>query len=126
MPTARDMTAEDMAAYRAGARERAEREREALLLREKRAWDLAREAAALLRDRFQASRVVVFGSLVHAGSFTQWSDVDIAAWGLRPEDTLRALGAVMDLSAEIQLSLLDISTCRASLLEVIEREGVAL
>jgi len=56
--------------------------------REKRAWALARQAVALLRKQVGATRVVVFGSLVHKGMFTLWSDVDIAAWGIQPRDTL--------------------------------------
>jgi uncharacterized protein len=115
-----------MAEYRAGTARLAERERVALAEREVRAWELARQAAALLRRQFAAGRVVVFGSLVHPGLFTEWSDVDLAVWGLGLEDTLRALGAVHDLSAEIALNLVDIATCRPSFLEVIEREGVAL
>ena len=94
--------------------------------REVRAWGLARQAATLPREQYDVARVVVLGSLVHAGLFTEWSDVDIAAWGLEPEETLRGLGAVHDFSAEIELNMVDIVTCRPSLLDVVEREGVSL
>jgi predicted nucleotidyltransferase len=77
-----------------------------------------------LRRQFGVERVVVFGSLVHPGSFTPWSDVDIAAWGLRPDDTFRAIGVAMDVAPEIAVNLVDVGTCRASLLGVIEAEGV--
>ena len=78
----------------------------------------------LLRKRFGAERVVVFGSLAHKGCFTRWSDVDVAAWGLRAEDTFRAIGAVQDLDFEIAVNLTDVGTCSPSLLEVIQQEGV--
>jgi hypothetical protein len=52
--------------------------------------------------------------------------VDIAAWRLRPEDTFRAIGAVMDLNSDIEVNLVDVQVCSASLLEAIEREGVEL
>jgi predicted nucleotidyltransferase len=126
MATALELTPEEMDEYRAGARRRWERERRQLVAREKRAWELARRAAALLRGQFGATRVVVFGSLVHKECFTPWSDVDVAAWGIRPEDTFRAIGAVMDIDAEIEVNLVDVGACRASLLTVIEAEGVAL
>ena len=126
MATASDITPEQMAAYRAGALRRQERERQALRERERRAWELARQAAAALREQFGVSRVVVFGSLVHPGSFTPWSDVDIAAWGIRPEDTFRAIGVIVDLDAEIPVNLVDVGACRASILRVIEQEGVPL
>ncbi|MCL0092626.1 nucleotidyltransferase domain-containing protein [Dehalococcoidia bacterium] len=77
-----------------------------------------------MRERFRARRVVVFGSLVHEACFTPWSDVDLAAWGLRPEDTFRALGAVQYLDADIEVNLIDVATCSPSLLAVIELEGV--
>jgi predicted nucleotidyltransferase len=115
-----------MAAYKAGARRRQDQERRALAAREQRAWELARRVAEVLRESFQVERVVVFGSLVHAGCFTLWSDVDVAVWGLRPEDTFRAIGLAMDLDAEIAINLVDVGACSALLLRVIEEEGVPL
>jgi hypothetical protein len=64
--------------------------------------------------------------LVHEGCFTLWSDVDIAAWGIAPEDTFRAIGAVMDLGGDIEVNLVDMGACRPSIRAVIEREGVEL
>ncbi len=69
---------------------------------------------------------MVFGSLVRAGCFTPWSDVDIAAWGLSPKDTLRAIGTVMDVDTAIAINLVDVGTCRPELLAAIEQEGIAL
>ncbi len=69
---------------------------------------------------------MVFGSLVRPHCFTLWSDVDIAAWGLSPKDTFRAIGAIMDLDAEIEVNLVDIGTCHPELLASIEREGIEL
>ncbi len=126
MTTALNLTPKEVATYRAAARRRREQEQRELALREKRAWELARRAATLLREQFEAKRVVVFGSLVHNGCFTPWSDVDIAAWGISPQDTFRAIGAVMDLDAEIEVNLVDVKACSASLLMTIEREGVDL
>jgi predicted nucleotidyltransferase len=120
------MTEEEMETYRAAARWHQEQELRASVEREKRAWELARRAAALLREQFSATRVVVFGSLVHARCFTPWSDVDVAAWGLCPDDTFRAFGVVMDMDSEIQVNLVDVNTCHSALLNSIEREGVEL
>jgi predicted nucleotidyltransferase len=113
-----------MAVYRATARRRHDKEQQERARREEHAWALARQATALLREQFGATRVVVFGSLAHAGMFTLWSDVDIAAWGIEPEDTLRALGAVFDLDAELRVNLVDVNTASAELIKVIEREGI--
>jgi predicted nucleotidyltransferase len=126
MTTARDLTPQQMEAYLEATRHRRDADREALATRMRRAWELAQDAAALLRERFHAERVVVFGSLIHPDSFTPWSDVDIAAWGLRPEDTFRAMGAVADLDRAIAVNLVDVAACKPAILRVIEDEGLPL
>jgi predicted nucleotidyltransferase len=126
MTTASELTAEQLDSYRVAARRRHEAEQRALARREQLAWELARRAATLLRDEFRADRVVVFGSIIHPGCFTAWSDVDVAAWGLDSRDTLRAMEAVSDLSQEIPVNLVDVAACSASLRSVIEQEGQPL
>ena len=126
MVTAIELTPEEIDVYRAAARRRYERERRELAQREKLAWELARRAATILRKQYGATRVMAFGSLVHEGWFTPWSDVDIAAWGIQPKDTFRAIGVVMDVSREIEVNLVDVGACSPSLRAAIEREGVEL
>ena len=116
----------DMAQYRATARKRWATEQTALAERKKRAWVLAQQAATLLKTEFGATRVVLFGSLARSEDFTQWSDVDLAVWGLVPEDTLRAIGQVLEIDAEITLNLVDINVCVPALLAIIEIEGLEL
>ena len=89
-------------------------------------WKLAKKVAKLLRSRFQAQRIAVFGSLLHEARFTAWSDIDIAAWGIPPEQTLRAIGAVMDLDSSFEINLVDVNTCPPALLKAIEKESVDL
>lgn len=126
MPKVPEMTAEEMAEYRATAKRRWEQSQRGLSQREERAWKIAQHAAILLKEQFGATRVVVFGSLVHKDCFTHWSDVDIAAWGISPEDTFWAISAVIGLDVHIAVNLVEVGTCRPSLLAVIEREGVEL
>ena len=89
-------------------------------------WKPARKAAKILREQYHAERVVAFGSLLHESRFTPWSDVDIAAWGIPPEQTFRAIGAVMDLDSSLEINLVDVNTCAPSLLKAIEQEAVDL
>jgi predicted nucleotidyltransferase len=119
-------TQEQMARYRATARRQEQAARDALVRREEQAWGLARQAAALLRAEFHVETIVVFGSLVHPGFFTRWSDVDLAARGLDPRDTLRVMEMVRDLSAEIPVNLVDLGAASDSLRRVVEREGQPL
>jgi predicted nucleotidyltransferase len=124
MSTILNLTPEKIARYRAAALRRREEERSELARRQEQAWAAARQAAQLLKEQFKATRVVVFGSLARESGFTRWSDADIAAWGIAPEDTFRAIGAIMDLDTDIEVNLVDVNTCRPSLLAVIEREGI--
>lgn len=116
----------EMAEYRATLRRRREQERKLLAQRRERAWEVARRAAALLKEEFGAEKVVLFGSLLHPDRFTAWSDIDIAAYGLRPSDTFKAVGAMLGLDGNIEVNLVDVGACKASVLASIEREGVEL
>ncbi|NKB72762.1 MAG: nucleotidyltransferase domain-containing protein [Candidatus Latescibacteria bacterium] len=124
MADKRELSSAQMDVYRRTALQKAATEQTASAARRKRGWALAKEAARLVKEEFGASRVLVFGSLVHQASFNRWSDVDIAAWGLRPEDTFRAMGAVQALAQDIELNLVDVQTGRAELVISIEAEGV--
>ena len=126
MPTTLELSPEQIARYRMAAQKRRQREQPEIERRRERAWVAVRTAAQLLQERFQVTRLVVFGSLVRETGFNRWSDVDIAAWGIAPEDTFRAIGAVMDLDTEVRVNLVDVNTARDSLLAEIERHGIEL
>ena len=121
-----DITPEQIAIYRASALKRRKEDRPELDRRREMAWAAARRAAQLLRERFPVTRVVIFGSLVRGYEFNRWSDVDVAAWGIPPENTFRAIGVVMDMESDIPVNLVDVNTCRPSLLTAIEQDGVDL
>ena len=72
--TAAQVTDKEMAVYRATARQREEQERREQAQRAQRAWTLAQQAAALLKDRFDARRVVLFGSLARRDFFHRRSE----------------------------------------------------
>ena len=124
--TVAELSDEERKTYRLSARVRTRRSDQAMKKREKQAWMLARQAADLLRKRYGARRVMVFGSLAHKDCFTLWSDVDLAVWGLHPEDTFKAMGAVQDLDADIEINLVDVSTGSPSLIHEIESEGIEI
>jgi predicted nucleotidyltransferase len=115
-----------MEQYKRTARTRWLAEKEEERSRRQRAWQLAHQAAELLKTEYGVQRVVAFGSLTHPDRFTRWSDVDIAAWGLTASNWLRAMAAARDLSDEIEVNLVDVACCSTRLLAVIEHEGVSL
>jgi predicted nucleotidyltransferase len=102
-----------------------ERQGEMVARRDK-AWELAHKAALLLKSEFGAERVVVFRSLAQEDSFTLWSDIDLAAWGIPPARFFSAVAALTDLSIDIGIDLVDPESCRPGLRATIEREGVEL
>jgi predicted nucleotidyltransferase len=91
-----------------------------------RARQVAHDASELLRGEFSATKVLLFGSLVHRSWFTPWSDIDLAAWGILPERFFSAVAAVTSISEEFGIDLVDPETCRPTLLEIIEREGIEI
>lgn len=117
------LTPKEIAAYQAAANRKWQESQAERIQREKHAWELARLAAVLLKEQFKATKVMLFGSLVRNDCFTLWSDVDIAAWGISPDQTLRAMEAVRDLDEIIEVNLVDVNTCIPTLLANIEREG---
>lgn len=121
-----NLTPEKLDQYRFTAMQRQKERATKLKSRREKGWKLARKAARILREQYHAQRVAVFGSLLHESHFTHWSDVDIAAWGIPPELTFRAIGAVMDLDPSFEINLVDVNTCTPSLLESIKQEAVDL
>jgi predicted nucleotidyltransferase len=73
--------------------------------RRQRAWVVARQAAALLKARYAATRVAVFGSLPDPERFHPWSDVDMAVWGLSPERYFEAVAGLLDLDDDLRIDL---------------------
>jgi uncharacterized protein len=117
---------DSIATYKSALRERRAAEKVQLSERRGRAWSVARRAAQVLKEQFGAERVVLFGSLTQEERFTEWSDIDIAVWGIAPEDTFRAIGTLVGFDKEFRIDLVDVNICRPALLASVEREGVEL
>ena len=96
---------------------------EGLLRRQERAWKLAKEAALLLKKRYGAKKVVVFGSLVHNFWFTMSSDVDLAAWGIPDDCFFAAAAEVTEMNEEFNVDLVDGEKCPPFIRQAI-KEGV--
>ena len=120
------LTPDEIAVYQAAAKRKWQEGQAERIQRQKRAWELARLAAVLLKEQFKETKVMVFGSLVRDDCFTLWSDLDIAAWGISPDETLRAMEAIRDLDEIIEVNLVDVETCTPTLLANIEQEGIPL
>lgn len=120
------ITAEEMSIYRATAQQR--KHRQEIALRERRALALAvaRQLAAMLRTRFGATRVILFGSSTHPHWYSMTSDIDLAVWGVSPTQFYMAVACCQDADPRFSIDLVDMSDCPASLHEVILHEGIEL
>ena len=88
--TAKDLSPEELAECRRRLDQQFQNRKvdEALL---QRAWRTAHRVAAMLYEDFGATQVAVFGSLTKRESFTKWSDIDIAVWGIPSDKYFRAV-----------------------------------
>lgn len=127
MPTALEMKPEEWRKFKPG-RKIATRAAQSKYLEERRAkaLDLAQKASFLLRRRYGAKRVVVFGSLARAKAFDVWSDIDLAAWGIAPDKFFSAVAAVTGLSPDFKIDLVELDTCREAMRTSIEEHGIEI
>lgn len=127
MPTALELTADELKRYQEAARRRsapllltaAERAKQEALLQR------VAKAATLLKTKFGARRVVLFGSLAHKAWFVPNSDVDLAVEGLTG-DYWQAWRSVEEIIEDRQVDLIEIESASNALRKAIQRHGVEL
>ena len=126
MSTALELSRDELERYLETARRRSilpaltsveREEREVLIGR-------VREAATVLKTRFGARRVVLFGSLSHEAWFTPDSDVDLAVEGLGSSDYWVAWRVVEGLNDDREVDLIEIEMASDSLRKAIQRYGM--
>lgn len=127
MSTALEMKPEEWRKFKPG-RKIAIRAAQSKYLEERRAkaLELAKKASFLLRQRYGAKRVVVFGSLARAKAFSARSDIDLAAWGIAPDIFFSAVAAVTGLSPDFKIDLVEPNTCRESMRTSIQKHGIEI
>ncbi len=91
------------------------------------ALEVAAKAAELLRTRFDAKRVVAFGSVTHENLFHFGSDVDLAVWELGPGAYFLAVGQLQSIDPSISIDLVMFQDApEESLQRLILQEGIDL
>jgi len=93
--------------------------------RQQSALDTARQLATGLKLRFKATRVMLFGSATRS-DFSQWSDIDLAVWGIAAADYYKAVAYVTGFSSVYKVDLVDADDCQPTLLQFIVSHGVEL
>jgi predicted nucleotidyltransferase len=97
-----------------------------LAARRERGWSVAREIAAFLRDKYQPTRIRLFGSLLHPDLFHAQSDIDLAVEGIPWPAYLRAWNEVERRFTEFKVDLSDVSVVSDRLRQCIDEQGVEL
>ena len=123
--TTKDLSPEELAEYRRRLDQQFQNRKvdEALL---QRAWQTAHRVAAMLYEDFGATQVAVFGSLTKRKSFSKWSDIDIAVWGIPSDKYFRAVWEAEDISRLFKLDLIDFESCKGLFRERIESQAISI
>lgn len=128
MPTALELTREGWKPYVEGARRRllgsqldpaVQKKRELLMER-------IRKAATILKMRFGARRVLLFGSLAQPLWFRENSDVDLAVEGIRVQDYWTAWQAVEEIIDDRSVDFIEMETAGKYLRQAIQNYGLEL
>lgn len=123
--TAKDLSPEELAAYRQRLDQHFQnREVDEALLQ--RAWQTAHRVTAMLYEDFGVTQVAVFGSRTKRKSFSKWSDINIAAWGIPNDKYFQAVWEAEDISRLFEIDLVDFGSCDGLLRERIESQAVKI
>ena len=126
MPTALELTREGWKPYVEGVKKRKlvielpppiEEDRKQL-------WERIKKASQLLKTRFGARRVVLFGSLAFSPEFRKTSDVDLAVEELKKGSYWEAWRVAEEVIDDHSVDLIEIETATESLRRAIDRYGV--
>jgi len=120
-----DLSPEQVARYRATAQRQAAVRQQQQLARQHQGWQVAQQAAQILKQEFGATQVWLFGSMVQVDRLHEASDVDLAVAGLDDRRYLEAVVRLWDLSS-LAIDLVQVEYARPNLLADIQTQGVEL
>jgi predicted nucleotidyltransferase len=126
--TVNELTPEELKGYNPGRTLEAYQTDTRTAERKSLAWKMARIASKILKEKYGAKKVLLFGSLANDKRFTPWSDIDLSVSGLPPQSYYRAAGEIMDLGLAkgIKIDVLDKADCPPRMKKRISTEGIEL
>ncbi|MBE9060742.1 nucleotidyltransferase family protein [cf. Phormidesmis sp. LEGE 11477] len=86
----------------------------------------AKELADILKAKFGATKVVLFGSMLSVNDIRMKSDIDLAAWDIPSKNHISALAALMNHSRSFAVDLVRIEEAPLSLSAYIRDKGLVL
>lgn len=117
--TTKDLSPETLAQYHFQ-----NRKGDSVLLQ--RAWQTVHRIASTLYEDFDATQVAVFGSLAKPETFSKWSDIDIAVWGIPNDKYFRASSIASDISGLFKVDLVDFESCKGLFRERVQSQLIPI
>ena len=126
--TALELSPQELKKYRPleAIRKHRSKTRTEVSKRRRRAYSAAIKAATLLKEKFGATEVILFGSLARRGSFTLYSDIDLAARGIDPLKFYAAAAAIERIDVNFQFDLVELESASPTLLQNIKKDSKPL
>jgi predicted nucleotidyltransferase len=90
------------------------------------AWKNVKLISKLLKEKYDADTIIVFGSLTDKKRFHKRSDIDLAVSGIANEKFYKAYGEITSKFTEFEIDLVDIEDCKESLLISIKKGGIRI
>ena len=90
------------------------------------AMEISREAARILKKKYRATRVVLFGSLARSPLFAPTSDIDLYAEGVPGSLFFEAEAEIEEMAKGFRVNLVETKKCPPQFLREIEDEGIDL
>ena len=97
-----------------------------LKTRKEQALEIGRKVADMLKKKYGAGHVVLFGSLAHGAWFTPRSDIDIYAEGIPVSSFFKAEADAQEISKGFKVDLVDPGDCPPEMISKIKQEGLEL
>jgi predicted nucleotidyltransferase len=116
----------DYSPYIEGLKRREAERKATLEKRRQKAFAIARRIAGMLRQDFGATKIYLFGSVLHPDEFHVHSDIDLAADGIVPARYLTAVAKALIMAEEFSVDLVDISECQPEFKNSILTKGIKL
>jgi predicted nucleotidyltransferase len=90
------------------------------------AMNRARKVAAMLKERYGAKRVILFGSIVKSDYLHERSDIDLLVYGIKSEDFLKAGADACKISGRFDVDIVPAEKADEYLLHRALEEGTEL
>jgi hypothetical protein len=90
------------------------------------AKEKAKEAARVLKEKYGAKRVILFGSICYKKYLHKKSDIDLLVEGIKKEDFLRAGFAAWKAARPFDVDIIPVESAEKAIIEIAEKKGIEL